>query len=193
VNGVKTGHTRQAGYVLVGSATRNGVTLISAVLGDPTEAARDADTLTLLRYGLRRYRVVQAVTRGRELGRARLRYRDGEVALLAGATVRRTARRGERLAVRLVGAPDEVEGPLPAGARVGTVVVRQRGHAVARVPLVLGAEVQSASVFERLRDYAGRPLTLLLLAALAVCSLQLVLLRRRAVRRRGDGGQAEIA
>jgi serine-type D-Ala-D-Ala carboxypeptidase (penicillin-binding protein 5/6) len=53
--------------------------------------------------------------------------------------------------------------------------------------------VGSASVFERLRDYAGRPLTLLLLAALAVCSLQLVLLRRRAVRRRGNGGQAEIA
>ena len=34
VNGVKTGHTRGAGYVLVGSASRNGVQLISAVLGD---------------------------------------------------------------------------------------------------------------------------------------------------------------
>ena len=45
INGVKTGHTNKAGYVLVGSGTKNGVTVISAVLGDPTEGARDADTL----------------------------------------------------------------------------------------------------------------------------------------------------
>ena len=47
VNGVKTGHTRGAGYVLVGSASRNGIQLVSAVLGTPSEAARDADTMAL--------------------------------------------------------------------------------------------------------------------------------------------------
>ena len=52
VNGVKTGHTRGAGYVLVGSGTRDGVTVLSAVLGDPTDAAREQDSLALLRYGL---------------------------------------------------------------------------------------------------------------------------------------------
>jgi D-alanyl-D-alanine carboxypeptidase len=55
-NGVKTGHTLGAGYVLVGSATKHGITVISAVLGDPSEAARDADSLALVRYGLGRYR-----------------------------------------------------------------------------------------------------------------------------------------
>ena len=52
VNGVKTGHTRGAGYVLVGSASRNGIQLISAVLGTPSEAARDADTMALLKWAL---------------------------------------------------------------------------------------------------------------------------------------------
>src|SRR2546423_6662048 len=56
VNGVKTGHTNNAGYILVGSATRNGVTLVSAVLGDGSDEARDSDSLRLLRYGLARYR-----------------------------------------------------------------------------------------------------------------------------------------
>src|SRR5207248_3130373 len=42
VDGVKTGHTAQAGYVLVGAARRGGVRLVSAVLDDPSEAARDA-------------------------------------------------------------------------------------------------------------------------------------------------------
>ena len=42
INGVKTGYTLDAGYVLVGSGTRKGVTLLSVVLGAPSVAARDA-------------------------------------------------------------------------------------------------------------------------------------------------------
>lgn len=56
VDGVKTGHTKAAGYVLVGSATRDGRSVISAVLGTRSEADRDRATLTLLRHGLRRTR-----------------------------------------------------------------------------------------------------------------------------------------
>jgi D-alanyl-D-alanine carboxypeptidase (penicillin-binding protein 5/6) len=186
VNGVKTGHTGRAGYVLVGSATSSGVTVVSAVLDDPSEAARDADTLALLRYGLRRYHVVTAVREGRELGRAGLKHRDGEsVALVAGRTVRRTAKRGEQLQVRVDAAPAELDGPLPQGARVGTVVVSLRGRTVARVPLVTAKAVDAATFMEKLREWLGQGTTLLLLAAFAACSLYLVLLRRRAVRRRG--------
>src|SRR5262249_16511631 len=47
IDGVKTGHTQQAGWVLVGAGRRNGVQLFSAVLGTPTDTARDADTLSL--------------------------------------------------------------------------------------------------------------------------------------------------
>ncbi len=52
VVGVKTGHTASAGYCLVGAGRRDGHTVISVVLGDPNESARDSDTLRLLRYGL---------------------------------------------------------------------------------------------------------------------------------------------
>ncbi len=79
VNGVKTGHTSRAGYVLVGSASRDGVTVISAVLGDPTEAARDSDSLALLRYGLGRYRRVDRGAPGRAL-----RQRDAALPRRAG-------------------------------------------------------------------------------------------------------------
>jgi serine-type D-Ala-D-Ala carboxypeptidase (penicillin-binding protein 5/6) len=186
VNGVKTGHTLRAGYVLVGSATRGGVTVLSAVLGDPTEGARDMDSLALLRYGVDRYRVKTAVRENRVLARATLAHRDGEhVDLVAARTVRRTARTDERLRVRVEGAPSEVDGPLPEGARVGTIVVVQRGRAVARVPLVTARAVDAATFTERLREWLGRPVTLLLLAAFVGCSLLLVLLRRRALRRGG--------
>jgi D-alanyl-D-alanine carboxypeptidase (penicillin-binding protein 5/6) len=140
VNGVKTGHTQKAGYVLVGSATRRGVTVISAVLGDPSEAARDDDTLALLRYGLRRYERAAAVQAGRRYGQAKLRYRDGHVSLVASRTVMRTIR--------------------PA------------------------TPVAAAGFLDRLRQSPGGIAGLVAFAAVALASLQLVLLRRRAVRRR---------
>jgi serine-type D-Ala-D-Ala carboxypeptidase (penicillin-binding protein 5/6) len=193
LNGVKTGHTIQAGYVLVGSAARAGVTMISVVLGEPSEASRDSDTLELLRYGLGRYRAVRAAVRGRQMARVKLRYRDEHVPLVAGADVVRTVRRGEGLQVRLMGIPDEIEGPLPGGSRAGTIEVRRRGRVVARAPLVLARDLDATPLYDRLVSYAGRPMTVVLVVVLAICSLQLALLRRRAERRRRRRGQAELA
>ncbi len=79
VNGVKTGYTRRAGNVLVGSASRDGVTVVSVVLGEPSERARDADSLALLRYGLDSYNARTVLPEGRVLGRIDLRYRGGRV------------------------------------------------------------------------------------------------------------------
>jgi D-alanyl-D-alanine carboxypeptidase (penicillin-binding protein 5/6) len=195
VNGVKTGRTQQAGYVLVGSATRDGVTVVSAVLGDPSEATRDADTLALLRYGLGRYRRSTPVRVGRRVATARLRHREGEhVDLVATRTVTRTVRRGEPATFRIVGAPQELDGPLPARARVGTVEVRWRGRTVDRVALVTATAVTEAGFAQRLDDVLGRTVLVLGLGTFALASLQLLLLRRRARRRRSARtGGTEIA
>jgi len=191
VTGVKTGRTQAAGYVLVGSATRGGVTVLSAVLGDPSEAARNQDTLRLLRFGLGSYRSLRPVRRGQELGRADLRYGERDVPIVATKTISRTARRSERVTVRVVDVPRNLEGPLPRGARAGTALVRQRGRTVARVALVTGADVAQATVTERLRDFLSRTGSLVLVGALLLCSLLLVLLRRRITGRdRGSGREA---
>ena len=52
-DGIKTGHTDEAGFCLVGSAKRNGTRLISVVMGAPTDAARADDSQKLLDYGFR--------------------------------------------------------------------------------------------------------------------------------------------
>ena len=185
VDGVKTGRTLQAGYVLVGSATRDGVTVLSAVLGEDTEAARDADTLALLRYGLGRYERRTVLEEGRELAEAGLDYRDDRVDLVAAETVERVLRRGERARVRVVGAPEELEGPLPAGAEVGTVEVRVRDRVVERVPLVTAVAVEEVSAADRIASVLSEPLSILLVVLLLVCTVLLALLRRRVVRRAG--------
>ncbi len=189
---MKTGHTSTAGYVLVGSATRNGVTVVSVVLGDPSEAARDADSLALLRYGLDRYHKLAATVKGRT-------YRDGEArpprparaTSSRPAPSARTIRRGERYRLRMLDAPREIDGPLPAGARVGTIEVRWRGQPVDRAsPLVTDAAVSGATVAAaRRRPHRPHAESCSSSRVVALGSLQLVLLRRRcSVRRRGRAG-----
>lgn len=193
VNGVKTGRTQRAGWVLVGSGTRDGVTVLAAALGDVSEAGRQATTLALLRHGLERYRLRTVLRRGRVLARARLEHRDETVDLVAQRTVRRIARRDERVTVRVTRAPDQLDGPLAQGTRVGTISVRMRGREIERVALVTADAVDAATTMQRLATFLGRGTTLALLGGFALCSLLLVVLRRRATRRRRTRDDAEVS
>jgi serine-type D-Ala-D-Ala carboxypeptidase (penicillin-binding protein 5/6) len=186
VTGVKTGHTTNAGYVLVGSAKGRGdAEVISVVLGEPSEPARDADTLELLSWGLRQFRRVRVLDPDQALARAKIRYYEDDEARLVprrGAVV--TIRRGERVR-RRVRAREELEGPLPAGSPAGVVTVRVDGERVRRVALVTTAEVPEAGTLRVLTSVLGVPLTLLLgLAILLAAPIAVLLLRgrRRSVR-----------
>jgi D-alanyl-D-alanine carboxypeptidase (penicillin-binding protein 5/6) len=175
VDGVKTGHTSQAGYVLVGSARgRNGGRVISVVMGEPSEAGRDTDTVALLRWGLSRFHRVRVLDRQRALDRADIEYRDEQVAFVPqrGAVV--TLRDGERVR-RVVRAPDEVSGPLAAGDRVGFVTVFVDGERVRRVPLVTATDVPEAGTLRVLVSVLGVPLTVLAVLAILLVAILLTL------------------
>jgi serine-type D-Ala-D-Ala carboxypeptidase (penicillin-binding protein 5/6) len=194
VNGVKTGHTSGAGYILVASASKADVTVISVVLDEPSEGARDNDSLALLRYGLRRYHRFAPVREGQRFASVKLAHRDERAQLVAARTVVRTARRDERIYTRTIDVPAELDGPLPAGTRVGTIEVRWRKRTVARIPLITRTAIGEASIWQRGDDLLGRTLTVVIVCAVALASLQLVLLRRRAVRRRRrQAGSSGIA
>jgi D-alanyl-D-alanine carboxypeptidase (penicillin-binding protein 5/6) len=184
VNGVKTGHTNAAGYLLVGSATRNGITVVSVVMGEPSESARDADSLSLLRYGLSSFTRRTGLKKGTVLARPKLSYRDEHVDLVAAADVQRVVKRGRHFTVTVRDVPSELHGPIPAGAHIGTAVVRLGGSVVAEVPLVTATAVAEASFMDRFKDANG-PLILSVVLALALAGSLLVMgLRRRAARRR---------
>ena len=182
VDGVKTGRTRSAGYVLVGSATGRRVQVVSVVLGDPSEAARDADSLALLRYGIDQYRRVAVLRRNRPLARVGVEHDSGRVAVLPARALTVTVRRDAPIERRL-DLPDKLEGPLEKGAQVGTVTVMFDERTVRRVPLVTAAAVPGPSVVERAGDILGPLLTALLVGAILVVAM-LAGLRARALRAR---------
>jgi serine-type D-Ala-D-Ala carboxypeptidase (penicillin-binding protein 5/6) len=167
VSGVKTGHTLGAGYVLIGSAEGRGdAEVVSVVMGEPSEAARDADTLKLLRWGLGFFHQVRVLDDRRTMARADVKHYDDERArLVSGRDAVLTIREGERVR-RQVRAPDELEGPLEAGARVGTVTVFVDGEPVRRVALVTARAVPEAGTVRVLLSELGVPLTVLLVIAI---------------------------
>jgi serine-type D-Ala-D-Ala carboxypeptidase (penicillin-binding protein 5/6) len=173
VTGVKTGFTGQAGNVLVGSASGKGAQVVSVVMGEPSEAQRDADTLALLRYGLAQFRRRRVLDEQRSVATAAIEYRDERARLVPAHGLNVTVRRGQRVR-RQIAAPEELEGPIEAGERVGMVRVYRGGELIRRVPLVTAAEVPGAGALRVITSALGVPLTLLILiGVLAVAVLRL--------------------
>ncbi len=152
--GVKTGHTFGAAYVLVGSGQRNGVRLISVVIGTPTETERDLASLRLLEYGFSRYERRVPVRAGEELAEASVRYGGGELPLRAAHTVSVGVRPDQRLGLA-VRAPSELEGPIRRGAALGRATVFVDGRRAAAVALRAARAVPEASALDRARSFVG--------------------------------------
>jgi D-alanyl-D-alanine carboxypeptidase (penicillin-binding protein 5/6) len=180
VNGVKTGHTLGAGYVLVGSGAAGGGRVITVTLGAPSESAREADTLALLRWGLEQFHRERVLRPGRKLAQVDVKYRDEDAKLGAARPVTIVVREGQRVST-VLDAPDELEGPLPKGERVGWVEVKRAGETVRRVGLVTLGEVEGASFLRKVVRALG---TLLIVGILLGIVLLLIV---AVLRRRGKG------
>jgi D-alanyl-D-alanine carboxypeptidase (penicillin-binding protein 5/6) len=178
INGVKTGHTSGAGYVLVASATRGGLTLLSAVLGTSSIPARDANTMALLDWGYANFHQVTPVKAGEVMARLPVTDRPGlRAAVIAGAPFTRVVAVGTPMTTKVVTA-HQLTGPLKRHAVVGYVLVRAGRRTVARIPLLLAQRLVAVSPLTIAARFISRPITLLI--ALALLSLVvLVLVRRR--------------
>jgi len=182
VTGVKTGHTFGALYVLVGSGRKHGTSLISVVVGAWTDEERFDGNLELLEWGFRQYRHKQPIRRGQDLANPEIRYSGGELPLRAERSLAVGVRRGERVEVR-VQAPDEVEGPLQRGRKLGRAAVFVEGRRAGGVPLLAARSVPKASDFDRARAFLADNWIPIALAAFVILILSAILLRRVARRK----------
>jgi len=184
VDGVKTGYTQGAGNVLVASGTQGGVSLISAVLGAPSEAARDAESLELLEYGFSLYRTREVVDRRQRLASATVRYQDRTLPLVAARPIEITVRRNQRVKTA-VDAPRELEGPVTTNERLGQVVVTVDGEPRGRTALLAAVAVPEASLGQRIDSAVPGPgivSWIVLTAALVAVVVIIVRVRRRSRR-----------
>ena len=182
LTGIKTGHTLDAGYVLVGSATRDGVDLISVVLGAPNEAARDAETAELLDFGFSQYTSHTPVRKGEELAAPDLADQGETLPLVADDSLS-VAARGDQEVETEVEAPAEVVGPIKRGEKLGEVVVTIDGERSGSVPLVAGRSAEAATFTQKVRSRFLSP-TALIVIGIVVILVALLLAARGGRRQR---------
>ena len=143
INGVKTGHTLDAGYVLVAAGTQGGMTLIDAVLGTSSEAARDSNALALLQWGFANFGLRTPVHAGKVLARPVIvgsTPAGAHARLVAADTYTHVFPKAASITLR-VHAPKQLVGPVPAQTDVGWVAVVADHKVVTRIPLLLTSAV----------------------------------------------------
>ncbi|MNY32051.1 D-alanyl-D-alanine carboxypeptidase DacC precursor [compost metagenome] len=154
VDGLKTGHTDEAGYCLVASAVREGQRLIAVVFGTNSEQARAAETQKLLTYGFRFFETRQFYAKGAELTQAPV-WKGAERQLKAGLAenLTLTLPRGQmdKLQASMTLQP-MIEAPVAAGQEVGKVEVRLGEQVLHSAPLVALEAVEEGGIFRRVWD-----------------------------------------
>jgi D-alanyl-D-alanine carboxypeptidase (penicillin-binding protein 5/6) len=150
VDGLKTGHTEEAGYCLVTSSKRNGMRLISVILNTPSAQARADETRALLGWGFSSFEKATPIQPGAVVATAKVDYGTVDtVAAGLGAPWTLTVPRGQQLQTSAQITPG-LEAPVAKGAVIGKVVATSNGKPVGEAPLVAQAAVERAGVFKRL-------------------------------------------
>ena len=140
VDGIKTGTTLAAGYVLVASGERQGVELVSAVLGAPGEAERDEATLELLDYGNSLYGERTLVAEGERIATLTLSEGRGRLPLVADSAVATVARKDQSIEIEF-DSPAPPDGAVARGESFGSATVTLDGRDVGAVEVVAARTV----------------------------------------------------
>ena len=154
VDGLKTGHTEEAGYCLVASAVRDGQRMIAVEFGTNSEQARAAETQKLLTYGFRFFESQTFYKKGAELTKAMV-WKGSEHEVKAGLSedLTMTVPRGQlkQLQANMVLQP-QLMAPIQQGQVIGKVEVKLGDKVVRTSDLVALNAVEEGGIFRRLWD-----------------------------------------
>jgi D-alanyl-D-alanine carboxypeptidase (penicillin-binding protein 5/6) len=154
VDGLKTGHTQAAGYCLAASAKRDGMRLVSVVLGSNSESSRVSESQTLLNYGFRFYETVQLYKAGQELAQGKVWKGEGEqIRLGIENELFVTIPRGryDDLDAQVEMLP-ELIAPIAEGTEVGQIFIRLEDKEITSRALIALESINEAGFFGRTWD-----------------------------------------
>lgn len=154
VDGLKTGHTEEAGYCLVASAKRNDTRLIAVVMGADSTSSRAQEVQKMLNYGFRYYQTERLFRNGQELLEARIWGGESDnlsVGLMSDTYV--TIPRGSRDSLASTVELDSViKAPVSKGDELGRVTVKLNEEVIVDEPVLALSDVPEGGLFKRLWD-----------------------------------------
>ena len=154
VDGLKTGHTEAAGYCLVSSAKRDGMRLVSVVMGTNSMKSREEESLKLLNYGFRFYETHKLYSAGDTLSTAKV-WKGESDKLPVGIkddlfiTIPRNKYDKLEASIQL---NSQITAPISESQQVGSLVITLSGDSVTEKPLVALNSIAEGGFFGKLID-----------------------------------------
>ena len=156
MDGLKTGHTEEAGYCLVTSSKRNDMRLITVILNTSSAQARADHTRALLGWGFSSFEKATPIQPDAVVATAKVGFGKADtVAAGLGAPWMLTVPRGQQVQTTVELQPG-LEAPVAKGAVVGKVVATSNGKTIGQAPLVAKADVERAGLLLRLWQHVTR-------------------------------------
>ena len=155
VDGLKTGHTEEAGYCLTTSSKRGPMRLISVIFGTPSMNERAGQTRTLLAWGFANFETANVQPANQVLAKAKVWFgksNDVQIGLAENFNVTMPKGQADKIKTQIVVQP-KLNAPLAKGQVVGKLVASLDGKVIAEKPLVALKPVEEASFFARLIDH----------------------------------------
>ncbi|MBF4455518.1 D-alanyl-D-alanine carboxypeptidase PBP5/6 [Acinetobacter sp. SK-43] len=155
VDGLKTGHTEEAGYCLTTSSKRGPMRLISVIFGTPSMNERASQTRTLLAWGFANFETANVQPANQVLAKAKVWFgKEDEVQIGLAENFNVTMPKGQadKIKTQIVVQP-KLNAPLAKGQVVGKLVASLDGKVIAEKPLVALKPVEEAGFFARIIDH----------------------------------------
>lgn len=154
IDGLKTGYTKEAGYCLVASAKKNGMRLISVVMGAKSQSGRETESQKLLAYGFRYFETYQIYSVGDELSSSKVWAGEtDQVKLGVERDIHLTIPRGKHKDIKaVINLTEVISAPVTKGKEYGELVVTLDGEELLHEPLLALESVEEGGLFKRLWD-----------------------------------------
>ncbi len=154
VDGIKTGHTKEAGYCLVASAVRDGMRLISVVMGADGKNARAKNSQAILNYGFRFFETHKLYSIGDLIATAKIwKAEIDTVNLSINKNLYITIPRGQYEKLEpIVEVEKLIMAPVSEGDQKGVLNIMLKDKNIKTVPLFALSSVAKGNVFDRLKD-----------------------------------------
>lgn len=150
IDGLKTGYTGTAGYCLTATIEKDGMRLISVVMGEPEATTRNSETTGLINYGFSMYSLEKMLTTSSDLGKAKVYQGENEYVTLQplkDVSILNNKNKDKRNVTYTLDIKT-IKAPVKKGEIVGKLNIIENGKTIDKIDITVKENVKKANLIK---------------------------------------------
>lgn len=157
VDGLKTGYTKEAGYCLTATAKKDGMRIITVVMGEPDTKTRNSETSSMLDYAFAQYKVEELINKNSTIAKAEVeKGKTKYTKIVPKEDVSLLTKKTEKIGKITYNLNlKKVKAPVKKGTKLGKLEVKRDGKTIDKVEVTVKANIKKANFIELYLRYLG--------------------------------------